>query len=61
MQVFRAKGSKLEILRELPFRNEAEIQRLVEGNLREIFGLEFVRSEFELPKIRIDTAMSFRL
>jgi len=42
-------------LNETPFRLEKDIQVLTERNLNTIFGLEYVRSEFELDGLRIDT------
>ena len=46
---------KLEYIKEKPFRLEKEIQELTENNLKTIFGLEFVKSEFALNNFRIDT------
>jgi predicted transport protein len=46
---------KLEYINEKPFRLEKEIQELTENNLKTIFGLEFVKSEFALNNFRIDT------
>ncbi len=46
---------KLEYIKEKPFRLEKEIQELTENNLKTIFGLEFVKSEFALNKFRLDT------
>ncbi len=48
-------GRKLEYIRENHFRLEKEIQELTENNLKTIFGLEFVKSEFALNNFRIDT------
>lgn len=45
----------LEYIKEKPFRLEKEIQELTENNLKTIFGLEFVKSEFALNNFRIDT------
>lgn len=39
----------------MPFKLERDIQNLVEENLRVIFGLQFVKSEFQLNGLRIDT------
>lgn len=55
MAIFSIKQNKLEKIREIPFRNEKEIQKLTEQNLEEIFGLEFVKSEVSLENLRIDT------
>ena len=44
------------MLREIfehPIRLEKVIQRLVEGNMHAIFGIEFVASEFELNALRL--------
>ena len=48
-------GGLLEVVREQPFKLEKEIQSLTETNLKLIFGLEFVKSEFSLNSFRIDT------
>lgn len=46
---------KLEYIKESPFKLEKEIQELTEQNLKMIFNLDFVKSEFSLNKFRIDT------
>jgi len=38
-----------------PFKLEKDIQSLTEKNLKSIFGLDFVKSEFSLNNFRIDT------
>lgn len=48
-------NDNLEQIKELPFKLEKEIQDLTEKNIKTIFGLEFVRSEFGLNNFRIDT------
>jgi predicted transport protein len=55
MPIFVIKQNKLEKVKEIPFRSEKEIQRITEQNLKEIFGLEFVKSEVALGNLRIDT------
>ena len=45
----------LKYIKENPFRLAKEIQDLTENNLKTIFGLEFVKSEFALNNFRIDT------
>ena len=45
----------LELVKEDDFKLEKEIQKLTEGNLETIFGLDFVKSEFSLNNFRIDT------
>lgn len=47
--------NKLTYIKESPFRLEKEIQDLTEQNIKIIFGLEFVKSEFSLNNFRIDT------
>jgi predicted transport protein len=55
MSLFSIQKGKLRFIEEQPFRLEKEIQDLCEGNLTEIFGLEFVRSQFTINNFRIDT------
>jgi len=55
MPIFTIKQNRLEKVKEVSFRNEKEIQRITEQNLKEIFGLEFVKSEVSLGNLRIDT------
>ncbi len=54
MALFRIE-EKLEYIKEKPFRLEKDIQNLSEHNLKSIFGLNFVKSEFALNNFRIDT------
>src|SRR5690554_3551108 len=46
---------QLESIKEYPFKLEKEIQFLTEINLKSVFRLEFVKSEFTLNNFRIDT------
>lgn len=56
MPLFSLKNSKLEKIREVPFKSERkDIQQITESSLKEVFGLEFVKSEFTLGNLRIDT------
>ena len=55
MPIFTINGAKLDLISELPFNLEMDIQRLVERNLKTIFGLEFITSEFILDDLRIDS------
>jgi len=43
------------LIKENPLKLEREIQTLIEKNLKLIFGLDFVKSEFSLNNFRIDT------
>jgi len=55
MALFEIKKDKLEYIKEEKFKLEKEIQNLTENNLYNIFGLNFVKSEFALNNFRIDT------
>ncbi len=48
-------NERLTAIKEKPFKLERELQRSTEENLEIIFGLEFVKSEFSLNNLRIDT------
>lgn len=56
MALFKIENNeRLENIKEKPFKLEKEIQSLTEKNLKSIFGLDFVKSEFSLNNFRIDT------
>jgi len=55
MKLYKINGRTLEKVINDPFKLEKDIQELVEGNTRTLFGLEFVRSEFSVDNFRIDT------
>ncbi len=55
MPIFKIEKDKLKQIREVPFKNEKEIQRMTEQNLEEIFGLEFVKTEVAKGDLRMDT------
>ncbi|NIK73030.1 putative transport protein [Thermonema lapsum] len=55
MALYKIIGNHLEYIKEKPFRLEKELQELTENNLKTIFGLELVKSEFVLKNFRIDT------
>jgi hypothetical protein len=55
MPIFNINGIKLSEVPEIPFKLEKDIQRIVEGNMKAVFGINFVRSEFELNGLRIDS------
>lgn len=48
-------SSKLEALKETPFKKERELQNIFEANLSQIMGLMLVKSEFTIKNKRIDT------
>ena len=45
----------LERIDKVDFKYERDIQNLTEENMNQIFGLEFVKSEFQLNNLRMDT------
>lgn len=56
MALFKIENNeRLENIKEQPFKLEKDIQSLTERNLKSIFGLDFVKSEFSLNNFRIDT------
>lgn len=56
MALFKIENNeRLEGIKEQPFKLEKDIQSLTEKNLKAIFGLDFVKSEFSLNNFRIDT------
>lgn len=55
MSLYKITNHKLNQIKELRFNLEKDLQSIVENNLAEIFGLQFVTSEFALDSLRIDT------
>jgi RecB family endonuclease NucS len=56
MPIFSISNNTLKKIKELSFKNEKrEIQKICENNLQNLFNLEFVKSEFSLNHLRIDT------
>lgn len=55
MNLYKLSKKTLEEVKNIPFKLEKDIQSLVEENLNTLFGLEFVKSEFQLNGLRIDT------
>lgn len=55
MAHFEIDNLSLNLIKEHQFKLEKDIQNLTENNLKVIFGLEFVKSEFALNNFRIDT------
>lgn len=50
-----SQDGRLDQIKEQPFKLEKEIQNLTEANLKVVFGLNFVKSEFKLNNFRIDS------
>ena len=48
MSIFSIRKGKVARIKEMKFDYERNLQKLVEENLNELFGLEFVKSEFEV-------------
>ena len=55
MDLYNIKGNSLKSIGVNQFKLEKDIQKLVENNTDELFGLEFVSSEFKIGEFRIDT------
>lgn len=55
MPIFNINGIKLSEVSEIPFKLEKDLQKLVEQNMKAIFGIDFIRTEFELNGLRIDS------
>ena len=54
--LFKQNNGKLQSIKETSFELEKKIQKITEDNLRQIFNLEFVKSEFQVTsEFRIDT------
>lgn len=55
MPLFKSQNQKISLVKDSPFSLEKELQGITEKNINEIFGLEFVASEFQHNDLRIDT------
>lgn len=55
MKLYSLKRGKLESISSVNFKSEKDIQNLVEENMEELFGLQFVKSEFQVKNFRIDS------
>ena len=55
MKLYSVKDEKLVGINSVPFKLEKEIQDRIEGNLKELFNLDLVKSEFQIKNFRIDT------
>jgi predicted transport protein len=55
VKLYSLKDKKLNHIRSQPFGLERDIQDLVERNVEELFGLEFVKSQMSLGGFRLDT------
>jgi hypothetical protein len=55
MPIFKKDKNKLTRIREKVGVSEKEIQKITEENLKRIFELEFISSEFRIKNLRFDT------
>ncbi len=55
MPLFKLSEKRLGLIKEKPFSLEKEIQDIVESNLQSLFGLQYVRNQFQVGNLRIDT------
>ncbi len=55
MPLYKIAHKQLELIKEHPFKFERDIQAIVESNLNSLFGLQFVRGEYQLGTLRMDT------
>jgi predicted transport protein len=55
MPMFRRQNGKLTQIKEVPFKKEKDLQDLTEKNIESIFGLQFVRTEYSVQSLFIDT------
>lgn len=55
MPVFNILDGKLAEVSEIPFKLEKDLQKITEQNMKTIFGIDFIRTEFELNGLRIDS------
>ncbi len=58
MPIFKIENKKVKQIKTVQFRNEKELQSLIEDNLEEIFGIKFIETEFSTGQKhggRIDT------
>lgn len=55
MQIYNNKSGKLEQIKEIWFKLEKDMQKLSEDNMESIFWLEFIKTEFQLNNLRIDS------
>lgn len=55
MILYRNNSSKVEQLKEVPFKLEKDVQKLFEANLTSLTGWQLIKSEFIIKSSRIDT------
>ncbi|MFH1366491.1 MAG: hypothetical protein ABIH38_00685 [Patescibacteria group bacterium] len=55
MPLFRISDSKLKLLESKSFKLEIDLQKLIDNNLKELFGFDFIKTEFGGQGLSIDT------
>lgn len=55
MKLYKIEGDRITSISTSSFKLEKDIQFLVENNLKEIFNLQFVKTELTIKSFRIDT------
>ena len=55
MPIFSNNKGKLELISETPINLERDTQKLVEENMKTVFHLNFIASEFRLNDLRVDS------
>ena len=55
MPIFKINKDNLTPVKEVNIKLEKDLQNITENNLKVVFGLDFVSSEFALHNFRIDT------
>ncbi len=55
MALYKTNNGSLQTIKEDSFKLEKDIQTITEKNLEYIFGLKFIKTEFSLNNLRIDT------
>lgn len=54
-QFYKINDNKLEVVSKEEIQLENHLQKLVEENLETLFDLKFIKSEYPLHKLRLDT------
>lgn len=55
MKLYTEKNGSLESISSVDFKLEQDIQNIIEKNMEELFGLQFVKSELTINNFRLDT------
>ena len=56
MDIYKVSNQgNLDVINKISFKNEKEIQSLIEKNLETLFNLKFVETEFVCKQFRFDT------